>query len=128
MNEIYLTSFIYPIAVPRPPADRKKIIFKQFGVGIKIIKFSCHYHYVILVVIATVHCDILCNRMISNMFSVNNQPLWYIINVYINVQIIILMINVNINAIFLELLSIMPKVITSLHREFGDEGDGCTTM
>ena len=38
------------------------------------------------------------------------------------------MINVNINAIFLELLSIILKVITSLHREFGDEGDGCTTM
>ena len=66
--------------------------------------------------------------MISNMFSVNSQPLWYIINVYINAQIIILMINVTINGIFLELLSIILKVITSLHREFGDEGDGGATM
>ena len=41
---------------------------------------------------------------------------------------IILMINVNFNAIFLELLSIILKVITSLHRELGDEGDGCATM
>ena len=41
---------------------------------------------------------------------------------------IILMINVNINAIFFELLSIMLKVITSPHREFEDEGDVCTTM
>ena len=38
------------------------------------------------------------------------------------------MINININAIFLELLPIMLMVITSLHREFGDEGDGCATM
>ena len=38
------------------------------------------------------------------------------------------MINVNINAIILELLSIILKVIASLHREFGDEGDGFTTM
>ena len=63
--------------------------------------------------------------MISYMFSVNSQPLCHIINVYFNAQIIIVMINVNINAIFLELLSIMLKFITSLHREFGDEGDGC---
>ena len=104
------------------------MIFKHFGEGIKIIKFSSHYHYVILLVIATVHCDILCNRMISYMFSVNIQPLCHIINVCINAQIIILMINVNINAIFLELLSIMLIVITSLHREFGDEGDGCAAM
>ena len=52
------------------------------------------------------------------MFSINSQPLCHIINVYINAQMIILMINVNINAIFLELLSIILKDITSLHREF----------
>ena len=62
------------------------------------------------------------------MLSVNSQPLCHIINVYINAQMIILMINVNINAIILELLSIILKVIASLHREFGDEGDGFTTM
>ena len=38
------------------------------------------------------------------------------------------MINVNINTIFLELSSIILKVITSLHSEFGDEGDGCATI
>ena len=41
---------------------------------------------------------------------------------------IIVMINVNINAIFLELLFIMLIIITSLHGEFGVEGDGCATM
>ena len=60
------------------------------------------------------------------MLCINSQPSCKIINVYINAQMIILMINVNINAIFLELLSIMLMVITSLHREFGVEGDGCT--
>ena len=66
--------------------------------------------------------------MISYMFSINSQPSCHIINVYIKTQMIILMINVNINAIYLELLSVILKDITSLHREFGDEGDGCTTM
>ena len=66
--------------------------------------------------------------MIYDMLCINSQPLCHVINVYINAQMIILMINVNINAIFLELLSIILKDITSLHREFGDEGDGCTTM
>ena len=66
--------------------------------------------------------------MIPHMFSVNSQLLCHIINVYIIARIIILMINVNINAIFLELLSTVLKDITSLHREFGDEGDGCATM
>ena len=41
---------------------------------------------------------------------------------------IIVIINVNVKAIILELLSIVLIVITSLHREFGDEGDGCATM
>ena len=66
--------------------------------------------------------------MIPHMFSINSQPLCHIINVYINAQIIILMISVNINAIFMELLSIILKDITSLHRKFGHEGDGCPTM
>ena len=104
-----------------------KIIFNQFGDGIKIIKFSCHYH-VILLFIATVRSDILCNGMIYYMFCINSQLLCHVINVYINSQMTILIINVNINAIFLGLLSIMLVVITSLHREFGVEGDGCTTM
>ena len=62
------------------------------------------------------------------MFCINSQSLCHAINVYINAKMIILMINVNINAIFLELLSIMLIVITSVHREFGVEGDGCGTM
>ena len=66
--------------------------------------------------------------MIYYMFCINSQPLCHVINVYINAQMIILMSNVNINAIFLELLSIMLIIITSIHREFGVEEDGCTTM
>ena len=62
------------------------------------------------------------------MFCINSQPLCHITNVYINAQMIMLMINVNINAIILELLPILLMVITFLHREFGVEGDGCTTM
>ena len=54
--------------------------------------------------------NILCSASIA-------QPISNAINVYINAQMIVLMINVNINAIFLELLSIMLIVITSLHRE-----------
>ena len=61
---------------------------------------SCHYHYVILLFIATVHCDILCNGMIYDMLCINSKPLCHVINVYINAQMIMLMINVNINAIF----------------------------
>ena len=56
------------------------------------------------------------------MLFVNSQPLCHVINVYINAQMIILMINENINAIFLGLLSIMLIFISSLHREFGVEG------
>ena len=66
--------------------------------------------------------------MISCMFCINSQPLCHAINVHINAQMIILIINVNTNAIFLELLSIMLIVLTSLTREYGDEGDGCTIM
>ena len=63
------------------------------------------------------------------MFCIKSQPLCHVINVYINAQMIILVINVNINAIILGLLSIMLIVITSLHTEFFRvEGDGCTTM
>ena len=69
-----------------------KIIFSQFGDGIKIIKFSCYYH-VILPDIATVHCDILCNRMIPHMFNVHSQPSCNVIVVYINAHMIIIMIN-----------------------------------
>ena len=92
------------------------------------MKFSCHYHYVILLFIATVHSDILCDGMIYDMLSINSQPLCHVINVYINATMIIVMINANINAIFWGLLSIMLIVITSLHREFGVEGDECATM
>ena len=80
-----------------------KIIFNQFGVGLKIIKFSCHYHYVILRDIATVHCDILCNRMIPHVLYVHSQPSCSIIYVYINAQMVIIMFN----AIFLGLLMII---------------------
>ena len=74
------------------------------------------------------HCDILCYGMIYDMLCINSKPLCHVINVYINSQMIILMINANINAIFLGLLSIMLIVITSLHREFGVDGDGYATM
>ena len=68
--------------------------------GLKIIKFSCHYHYVVLPDIATVHCVILCDRMIPHMFNVHSQPSCSVIYVYINAQIVIIMFN----AIFLGLL------------------------
>ena len=80
-----------------------EIVFSQFGVGLKIIKFSCHYDYVILLDIATVHCVILYNRMIPHMFSVNSQPSCSVIYVYINAQMVIIMVN----AIFLGLLFII---------------------
>ena len=67
-----------------------------------MIKFSSHYH-VILPVIATVHCDILCDILIYDMLLINSQPSCNVINVYINAQMIIIMIN----AIFLVLLSII---------------------
>ena len=81
-----------------------------------------------MLAIATVCCYILYDRMISYKVSIDSQPICHIINGYINDQMKILMINVNINAIFLELLSIILKDITSLHREFGDERDGCATI
>ena len=49
--------------------------------------------------------------MIYYMFCINSQPLCHVINVYINAQMIIFMIIVNINAIFLELLSIMLMLL-----------------
>ena len=61
------------------------------------MKFSCHYHYVILLDIATVCCVILCNRMIPHMFNVHSQPSCSVIYVYINAQMVI----IRFNAIFL---------------------------
>ena len=74
------------------------------------------------------NCDILCDGLTYDTLCINSQPLCHIINVYINAQMTISMINANINAIFLGLLSIMLIVIISLHREFGAKGDGCATM
>ena len=93
INKIYFTSLVYPIAVPRPLCWYIKIIFNQFGVDLKTIKFSCHYHYVILLDIATVHCVTLCDRMIPHMLYIHSQPSCSDIYVYINAQIVIIMIN-----------------------------------
>ena len=38
------------------------------------MKFSCHYHYVILLVIATVCYVILCDRVIPYALYVHSQP------------------------------------------------------
>ena len=38
------------------------------------MKFSCHYHYVILLNIATVHYVILCDRVIPHVLYVYSQP------------------------------------------------------
>ena len=68
-----------------------------------MIKFSCHYHYVILLDIATVYCVILCDRLIPHMFNVHSKPFCSVIYVYINAVMVIIMFNV----IFLVLLSII---------------------
>ena len=90
------------------------------------MKFSCHYHYVILLDIATVHSDILCNRMIPHALYVHSQPSCSVTYVYINAQMVIIMLN----AIFLGLLMIINEylmillilmiliVLNSLHRRF----------
>ena len=67
------------------------------------MKFSIHYHYVILLDIARVHCVILCDRMIPHMFNVHSQPSCSVIFVYSNAQMVIIMFN----AIFLGLLFII---------------------
>ena len=38
------------------------------------MKFSCHYHYVILLYIATVHYVIFCDRVIPHALYVHSQP------------------------------------------------------
>ena len=57
------------------------------------MKYSCHYHLVILLVIATVHYVILCDRvvphacmLIANLHIVSND-------VYINAYMVIIMDN-----------------------------------
>ena len=58
------------------------------------MKFSCHYHYVILLDIATVCYVIFCDRVIPQvhcMFIANLQAVSY--DVYINAQMVILMFN-----------------------------------
>ena len=54
------------------------------------MKLSCHYHYVILLDIATVHCVILCDRMIPYALYVHSQPSCSVIYVYINAQMVII--------------------------------------
>ena len=38
------------------------------------MKYSCHYHVVILLVIATVHYVIFCDRVIPHALYVDSQP------------------------------------------------------
>ena len=38
------------------------------------MKFSCHYHYVTLLYIATEHYAILCDRVIPHALCVHSQP------------------------------------------------------
>ena len=38
------------------------------------MKFSCHYHYVMLLDIATVHYVIFCDRVIPHVLYVESQP------------------------------------------------------
>ena len=40
--------------------------------------------------------DIFCNEMIFSVLCVNSQPLSHVINVYIDAQMMILMVNANI--------------------------------
>ena len=44
----------------------------------------------------SVHYDILCNEMIYYVLCINSQPLSDVINVYIDAQLMILMVNANI--------------------------------
>ena len=39
------------------------------------MKYNCHYHLVIFLVIATVHYDILFDRMTPHALNVDSQPL-----------------------------------------------------
>ena len=91
-----------------------------------MIKFSCHCHYVILLDIATVCCDILCNTMIPHALYVHSQPSSSVIHVYINAQMVITMLNeillglLMIITEYLMLLLILMKLIAvnSLHRDY----------
>ena len=46
--------------------------------------------------IATVCYDIFCDEMIFSVLCINSQPLSHVINVYIDAQMMILMVNANI--------------------------------
>ena len=49
-----------------------------------------------VLLIATVCYDILCNEMIYSVLCINGQPSSDVINVYIDAQLMILMVNANI--------------------------------
>ena len=90
------------------------------------MKFSCYYHYVILLDIATVCCDILCDRMIPHALYVHSQPSCSVIYVYINAQMVIIMLNEILAGLlmiiteYLMILLILMKlvVVNSLHRDY----------
>ena len=42
------------------------------------MQYNCHYHLVIFLVIATVHYDILFDRMIPHVLNVDSQPSLYV--------------------------------------------------
>ena len=53
----------------------------------------------IVLLIATVHYDIFCNEMIFSVLCIKSQPLSHVINVYIDAQLMILMVNANITRV-----------------------------
>ena len=58
------------------------------------MNFSCHYHLVILLVIATVHYVILCDRVIPHALYVDSQPSYCVKGyIYINAQMVVIMNN-----------------------------------
>ena len=90
------------------------------------MKFSCHYHYDILLDIATVCYVILCNRMIPLCYmSIANLPV-VSYDAYINAQMVIIMLNeilLGILMIITKYLMILLKlmiliVVNSRHRDF----------
>ena len=78
MNIKYFRSFNHSIAVPRPLADILVIVIKWSTVRPNIMQYSCHYHLVIFLVIATVHYDILFDRVTPHALYVDSQPSLYV--------------------------------------------------
>ena len=57
------------------------------------MKFRCHYHYVILLYIDTACYVIFCDRVIPHALYVHSQLQVVSYDVYINAQMVIIMIN-----------------------------------